>query len=63
MFLDIKDITNIDMTQRFAIAVYFPTTDELGAAEDGTATQAINIGHTELVNRILDAALRRHGIQ
>ncbi|WP_167495704.1 carboxypeptidase regulatory-like domain-containing protein [Desulfosediminicola ganghwensis] len=44
------DVTNIEaevMTDRFEIAVYFPSTDEVGAAPDGTATDTIAIGHTD----------------
>lgn len=31
----------------FAVLEHFATTDEIGAAADGTATQEINIGHSE----------------
>ena len=45
VFVDVTDINAPLMTDRFAIMVYFPTTDEIGAAVDGSATQTIAIGH------------------
>jgi hypothetical protein len=45
VFVDITNIAAPVMTDRFAIVAYFPTTDEVGAAPDGTATQTIAIGH------------------
>ena len=44
------DVTNIAaplMSDRFSIVAYFPSTDEIGAAADGGATQTIAIGHTD----------------
>ncbi len=34
------------MEDRFSILVYFPTTDEVGAAPDGSPTQSISLGHS-----------------
>lgn len=45
VFVDITDIYSPDMYDRFDILVYFPSTDETGAAVDGSATQTIAIGH------------------
>jgi hypothetical protein len=46
-FLDVISTTDPIMENRFLQVVYFPTTEEIGAAIDGTATQPINIGHTD----------------
>ena len=46
VFVDV-DITEPVMTDRFEITVDFPSTDEVGAAPDGTATDTIAIGHTD----------------
>ncbi|MDG6773424.1 hypothetical protein QCB45_03700 [Thiomicrorhabdus sp. ZW0627] len=35
---------------KYAVKVHFATTNEIGAAADGTATQEINIGHSEGVD-------------
>lgn len=45
VYVDIKNLAAPVMEDRFAIAVYFPTTDEIGAAPDGSATQTISLGH------------------
>lgn len=45
VFVDITNITAPVMTDRFTIPVYFPSTDEIGAAADGSPTQTIAIGH------------------
>jgi len=45
VFVDVKNLSAPLMADRFAITVYFPTTDEVGAAPDGSATQAISLGH------------------
>ena len=45
VFVDVKSLTAALMEDRFAISVYFPTTDEIGAAPDGSATQTISLGH------------------
>ncbi|MCB2181939.1 MAG: carboxypeptidase regulatory-like domain-containing protein [Desulfobulbaceae bacterium] len=45
VFVDITDINAASMGDRFNILVYFPSTDEIGAAVDGSATQTIAIGH------------------
>jgi hypothetical protein len=47
VFVDIVDMTAPVMTERFDIAVYFPSTDEIGAAPDGSATDTIAVGHTD----------------
>jgi len=47
VFVDVIDIAAEVMTDRFEIAVYFPTTDEIGAAPDGTPTETVAIGHTD----------------
>jgi hypothetical protein len=41
------DFTGPAFADRFATVAYYPTTDEVGAAADGTATAAINMGHTQ----------------
>ena len=46
VYVDVKSLTATLMEDRFAISVYFPTTDEIGAAPDGTATQTISLGHS-----------------
>lgn len=51
------DVTNLSaplMSDRFAISVYFPTTDEIGAAADGSATQTIALGHTDGISATAD---------
>jgi hypothetical protein len=45
-FLDVA-ITGAQASNSFAIPVHIATTNEIGAAADGTATQEINIGHAE----------------
>ncbi|BDV42858.1 hypothetical protein GURASL_17810 [Geotalea uraniireducens] len=45
VFVDVRNLTAPLMADRFAIVGYFPTTDEIGAAVDGTATQPISIGN------------------
>ncbi len=45
VFVDVKNLSAPLMADRFSILVYFPTTDEVGAAVDGTATQTITIGN------------------
>lgn len=47
VFVDITDLTAAAMSERFAIVHYVPTTDEIGAAADGSATQTIALGHTD----------------
>jgi hypothetical protein len=47
VFVDVVDIDAASMEDRFEIAVDFPTTDEIGAAPDGSATEAIALGHTD----------------
>ncbi|WP_373018160.1 hypothetical protein [Thiomicrorhabdus sp.] len=42
-FIDV----NTSADPKFEVPVHFATTDEIGAAADGTATQEINIGHSE----------------
>lgn len=46
------DLINLDaelMEGRFSIVVYFPSTDEIGVAADGSATQTIALGHTDSI--------------
>lgn len=45
VFVDVMNLTSASMYDRFSIVVYFPTTDEIGAAADGSATQTIALGH------------------
>ena len=47
VFVDVVDIAATLMDDRFKIAVDFPSTDEIGAAPDGSATDTIAIGHTD----------------
>lgn len=47
--VDVSNITAPLMTDRFVISTYFPTTDEIGAAADGSATQTIALGHTDSI--------------
>ena len=49
VFVDVTNIAAPVMTDRFVIQVYFPSTDEIGAAVDGSATQAIAIGHADSI--------------
>ena len=46
VFVDVTNLTAPSMYDRFSISVYFPTTDEIGAAADGSATQTIALGHS-----------------
>ena len=46
VFVDVKNLTAPLMEDRFSILVYFPTTDEVGAAPDGSPTQSISLGHS-----------------
>jgi hypothetical protein len=46
VFVDV-DITAPLMTYRFDITVDFPSTGEIGAAPDGSATETIAIGHAD----------------
>lgn len=52
--VDVGDINAELMTDRFAISTYFPTTDEIGAAADGSATQTIALGHTDSISSTSD---------
>jgi len=47
VFVDVVDIAADEMEDRFEITVDFPSTDEIGAAPDGSATEAIALGHTD----------------
>ena len=49
-YVDIADFGATLMADRFSLPAYFPGTDEIGAAADGSATQSIAIGHTEGVD-------------
>lgn len=44
-FVDILNLAAPTMAERYAVPVYFPTTEEIGARVDGTAGQTISIGH------------------
>lgn len=44
-FVDIVNLSAPAMDDRYAVPVYFPTTEEIGANADGTAGQTISIGH------------------
>ncbi|MBA1147101.1 hypothetical protein H0Z60_08500 [Ectothiorhodospiraceae bacterium WFHF3C12] len=46
-FLDLGDLGQADLADRFSVPVHFATTDEVGAAADGTATADVSIGHTQ----------------
>jgi hypothetical protein len=46
-FVDIGDLSLALPEDRFEVLAYFPTTDEIGAAPDGSPTQAIALGHTQ----------------
>ncbi len=45
-FIDLGNLGAAAMADRFSAPVYFPTTSEVGAAADGSATQAMSVGHT-----------------
>ncbi|GIU00029.1 hypothetical protein TSL6_05350 [Sulfurovum sp. TSL6] len=45
-FMDVL-ITGAQSSNSFEVPVHFATTDEIGAAADGSPTQEINIGHAE----------------
>jgi hypothetical protein len=65
VFVDITNIAAPVMTDRFSIVVYFPTTDEVGAAADGTATQTIALGHAsgiEASSKYLYVSDGPHGV-
>ena len=46
-FMDVLIVGQHSLTNSFDIPVHFATTDEIGAAADGSPTQEINIGHAE----------------
>ncbi|OGW28978.1 MAG: hypothetical protein A2X56_04475 [Nitrospirae bacterium GWC2_57_13] len=65
VFVDITNIAAPIMTDRFTISVYFPTTEEVGAAPDGTATQTIALGHAsgiEASSKYLYVSDGPHGV-
>lgn len=45
-FIDLINLRAPAMSDRYAIPVYIPTTDEIGAKADSTAGQTISIGHS-----------------
>jgi hypothetical protein len=47
VFVDVIDLEATLMDDRFEIAVDFPSTDEIGAAPDGSPTATIALGHTD----------------
>ena len=46
-FVDILGFTQANPLDRFEVVAYFPTTDEIGAAPDGSPTETISIGHSQ----------------
>ncbi|MHB8789595.1 MAG: PKD domain-containing protein [Desulfobulbaceae bacterium] len=46
VFVDLFNLQAPAMADRYAITGYYPPTDEVGAAPDGSPTQTISIGHT-----------------
>lgn len=46
VMVDLFNLQAPAMDERYAVAGYFPPTDEIGAAPDGSPTQTISIGHT-----------------
>ncbi|PKM82329.1 MAG: hypothetical protein CVU89_04815 [Firmicutes bacterium HGW-Firmicutes-14] len=46
-YVDIVDLNAPVMEERYSVPVYFPPTDEIGAAADSTPTQTISIGHSQ----------------
>lgn len=46
-FLDLEDLSLPAMAERFEVAAHFDTTEEVGAAADGTATAGVSLGHTQ----------------
>jgi len=45
--IDIVDVFATDSAARFSLLTTFPTTDEVGAAADGSATEMVQIGHAQ----------------
>lgn len=56
-FLDLS----IGAENNFSVRAYFPTTNEVGAAADGSPTQAISIGHSEGVTSYASALFLADG--
>ena len=54
VMVDVGDINADLMEDRFAISNYVPTTDEIGAAVDDSATQTIALGHTDGISSTSD---------
>ncbi|MCB9745810.1 MAG: hypothetical protein H6740_24760 [Alphaproteobacteria bacterium] len=48
--LDITDLSAANNDDRFALVQWYPTTDELGAAADGTVSEPMSLGHTQGVS-------------
>lgn len=46
-YVDLIDLSLPTYEERFALLASYHTTDEVGAAQDGSPTQAIDIGHTD----------------
>lgn len=46
VFVDLYNLQAPSMSARYTLAGYFPPTDEIGAAPDGSPTETISIGHT-----------------
>jgi len=65
VMVDVVDIDAELMADRFTISVYIPTTDEIGAAADGSATQTIAVGHAaglDITDNYLYLSDGPHGI-
>ncbi len=45
-FIDIVNLGAFAMEDKYTVPVYFPTTEEIGAAPDGSPTATISIGHS-----------------
>jgi len=64
-FIDLGDLQQANMEDRFTVPAYFASSDEIGAAPDRTATAAVAIGHTQGVattDRYLYVADGPHGL-
>lgn len=64
-FVDIVGFREPEPLDRFEVVGYFPTTDEVGAAPDGTPTATISIGHSQgadASDRYLYLADGPHGV-
>ena len=46
-WVDIVDLAAPNQADRYDLLAWYPTTDEIGAAPDGSPTQGMSIGHTQ----------------